>query len=191
MKRAGYPEDSTQSAYSSQLIRIPLSLPSVFIFAALFLERKLQDNVGAVIRISYWGSGRGLGWRLQTCTYALLPSTVENGERRCLHQIWWVPHRQHSSFCWCKLSALSLNVSFRFCLGRLLCASDVASERVYCLARLTNQLCLNCLLARLTHSIAIQMQEEKNQNITRGLGMRKINYWNFTLIWTLILCVHL
>lgn len=32
MKRVGYPEDSTQSAYSSQLIRIPLSAIIIFDF---------------------------------------------------------------------------------------------------------------------------------------------------------------
>lgn len=107
MKRDAYPEDSTQSAYSSQLIWIPLSHHFFFfIFEALFLERQPKDNAGAVIRISYWGR------RLQMCAHT---SAFHISDwRSCLHQIW----QQHSSFRWFKLSVLSLSLLSHFCLGR-------------------------------------------------------------------------
>lgn len=38
MKRVGYPEDSTQSAYSSQLIRIPLS--AIIFYLSRFISRE-------------------------------------------------------------------------------------------------------------------------------------------------------
>lgn len=38
VKRAGYPEDSTQSAYSSQLIRIPLS--AIIFYLSCFISRE-------------------------------------------------------------------------------------------------------------------------------------------------------
>lgn len=127
MKGDGYPEDSTQSAYSSQLIWIPLShhFFSFFIFEALFLERQPKDNTGAVIRISDWARCR------QMCAN-MSPFHISD-LRSCLHQIGRVG--QHSSFRRRKLSGLSHN---------LLCptfvwADDGATERVHCLPGLAER----------------------------------------------------
>lgn len=45
MKGAGYPEDSTQSAYSSQLIRIPLSLCHHFLSFLLYFSRGIYKTM--------------------------------------------------------------------------------------------------------------------------------------------------
>lgn len=51
MKGAGYPEDSTQSAYSSQLIRIPLSLSAIIFYLSCFISREASTR-------QWWGGDR-------------------------------------------------------------------------------------------------------------------------------------
>lgn len=152
MKRDGYPEDSAQSAYSSQLIRIPPLCHQFFIFPTLFLERQLQDTLWAVIGISYWGMGGG---HLQTRTNTHLPSTFQS-EAVCIRYD-DVMSPSLAAFIFLLIqtsSAFSQFVLSLLCLGRLHRASYKVSERVYCLVRLTNEPRLHRLLARLTLSIA-------------------------------------
>lgn len=134
MKRVGYPEDSTQSAYSSQLIRIPLSAIIIFdfffffIFPALFLERKLRDNVGVVIGICYWWGwvlGKRRFWRHERLTHFQTDAVcirLDDGP---------------SFLRWYRLPALDW---YPFVSRRLASRFfDAASERDHCLAGLANR----------------------------------------------------
>lgn len=124
MKRVGYPEDSTQSAYSSQLIRIPLS--AIIFYLSRFISREAttrqrwggdQNQLLVVVVVVGWGRcsvGWGGGvWR-RTQTHAS-PST--SPDRRCLHQIrWW---RVVSRAALVPLLIPTSSARFvSFCLGR-------------------------------------------------------------------------
>lgn len=177
MKRVGYPEDSTQSAYSSQLIRIPLS--AIIFYLSCLISREATTR-------QCWGGDRnqllGGGRREQMRTHTHLPSTFQTGEWCCLHQICWGLHRQRSSLCWYKLTVLSPTLSFPSFVwaGR---ASVEVTESGYCLARHTSELPLNSLLARLTLLIAQRKRRRGERDGVRPRGEKvvKVKFYEICL----------
>lgn len=73
MKRVGYPEDSTQSAYSSQLIRIPLS--AIIFYLSCFISREATTR-------QCWGGDQnqllGGGWTSADTHKYTLSYTFQN-----------------------------------------------------------------------------------------------------------------
>lgn len=170
VKRVGYPEDSTQSAYSSQLIRIPLS--AIIFYLSCFISREATTR-------QWWGGDRnqllgGGGVWTQADTH--LPATSQTWEWCCLHQIWWrVLYRQHSSLCWYKLPVLSLTLSFPSfvwadCASRLR-RSDW--ERLLSGEAYKRKPPLDSLLARLTLLIA-QIKEGEARDGVRPPGKKEV-----------------
>lgn len=138
MKRVGYPEDSTQSAYSSQLIRIPLSAIVSFDFFFFFLSFPLYFSRGNSMRMSgvamgicyWWGWGLGtIGFWRDVCAHT--HDTLS--DPRCLHQI-----RRRALIPLLIPTSSAQLVSFcqpPSCVAFF----DGAGERDHCLAGLANQ----------------------------------------------------
>lgn len=147
VKRDGYPEDSTQSAYSSQLIRIPLS--AIIFYLSCFISQE------ASIRQCWGGDQNQLlgGVRARTHTHAhTLHFRLVNDSVCIRYDDECVTGDAHPTLIgWYKLPALSVTLSVLSLSGLTVhCVSAIVTESGYFPARYADGMPLNSLLARLT-----------------------------------------
>lgn len=170
MKRVGYPEDSTQSAYSSQLIRIPLS--AIIFYLSCFISREATTR-------QCWGSDQnqllgGLDASRHARTHTFVPHFRLENDAVCI---------RYDDECFTGSVHLSVDANFQCFLSLCLfpplsgppvhLASVEVTESSYCLARHTNELPLNSLLARLPLLIA-QRKEEAMRDGVRPWGEKVV-----------------